>query len=140
MFLNITQFDGVTMIPAAFDLNLLRVLDVLLEERNVTRTGERLGRTQSAVSNSLSRLRAAFGDPLLVRGPGGLVPTPKARALEPQVREALRAAGDCFDSPSTFDPESATGLFRIGAPDRLGLPVAVPLMKELRRTARIDDI
>lgn len=123
------------MIPANFDLNLLRVLDVLFEERSVTRAGERLGRTQSAVSNSLSRLRTAFGDPLLVRGPGGLVPTPKARALEPQIREVLRTAGECFDAEPAFDPASAGGLFRIGAPDRLGLPVAVPLIKELRRTA-----
>src|ERR1700744_376703 len=51
-----------------FDLNLLVVFDVLMTERNVTRAAERLGRTQSAVSHSLSRLRPQIGDPLLVKG------------------------------------------------------------------------
>ena len=46
-----------------FDLNLLVVFDVLMTERSVTRAAERLGRTQSAISHSLSRLRDQFGDP-----------------------------------------------------------------------------
>jgi hypothetical protein len=50
-----------------FDLNLLVVFEVLMAERGVTRAAERLGRTQSAVSHSLSRLREQLGDPLLVR-------------------------------------------------------------------------
>src|SRR6516162_7405664 len=50
-----------------FDLNLLVVFDVLMTERSVTRAAERLGRTQSAISHSLSRLRDQFGDPLLLK-------------------------------------------------------------------------
>jgi LysR family transcriptional activator of mexEF-oprN operon len=64
-----------------FDMNLFIVLHTLLEERSVTRTGERLGRTQSAVSNSLRRLRDIFNDPLFVRTPDGLAPTPRAEEL-----------------------------------------------------------
>jgi len=63
-----------------FDLNLLVVFDVLMIERSVTRAAERLGRTQSAVSHSLSRLREQFGDPLLVKG--GLRMQPTAFALD----------------------------------------------------------
>ena len=40
-----------------FDLNLLRVLDALLRERNVSRAAERLSLSQPAVSNALGRLR-----------------------------------------------------------------------------------
>ncbi len=52
------------------DLNLLRALDALLAERHVTRAAARLHLTQPATSAALARLRAAFGDPLLVRGQG----------------------------------------------------------------------
>jgi DNA-binding transcriptional LysR family regulator len=63
------------------DFNLLKVLHVLLEERNVTRAAERLFVTQSAVSRSLNRLRQLFDDPLLVRSSHGLVPTERAAQI-----------------------------------------------------------
>ena len=69
-----------------FDLNLFKVLVALFEERSVSRAAVRLGRTRSAVSNSLRRLREAMNDPLFVRAPGGLVLTPKARKLEERAR------------------------------------------------------
>jgi LysR family nod box-dependent transcriptional activator len=50
-----------------FDLNLLRSLDALLTERNVTRASERLFVTQQAMSGALRRLREHFGNELLVR-------------------------------------------------------------------------
>ncbi|HCR79252.1 MAG TPA: LysR family transcriptional regulator, partial [Alcanivorax sp.] len=52
---------------ASADLNLLKYLDVLLREKNVTRAAEQLGITQPAMSNCLKRLRHMFGDPLLIR-------------------------------------------------------------------------
>ena len=57
------------------DLNLLVALDVLLDERNVTRAAERLSYSQPAVSGMLKRLRAVFADPLFVRTQRGLLPT-----------------------------------------------------------------
>jgi len=121
-----------------FDMNLLKVLNVLFEERSVTRTGDRLGRTQSAVSNSLKNLRDAMNDPLLVRGPEGLVLTPRAQVLEAQVREIIRMTESCLADSAEFDPSTASGRFRIGAPDRLSLPVMLPLFATLR--ARAPDI
>ncbi|MEM9731161.1 MAG: LysR family transcriptional regulator, partial [Myxococcota bacterium] len=59
------------------DLNLLVALDALARERNVTRAAERAGVSQSAMSHTLRRLRELFGDPLLVRGRGGMVLTPR---------------------------------------------------------------
>src|SRR3954452_5979437 len=73
----------------ALDLNLLRVLDALIEERSVTRAGARLGLSQSAVSHALNRLRYALQDELLVRGPDGMRPTPRGAELAPGVRQAL---------------------------------------------------
>src|SRR6267143_7014926 len=63
------------------DLNLLIPLRALLTERHVTRAAEKLGITQPAMSASLARLRTLFGDQLLVRGPKGLAPTPRAEQL-----------------------------------------------------------
>ena len=58
-----------------FDLNLLVVFEVLMAELSVTRAAERLGRTQSAVSHSLARLRQQLGDPLLLKGARRMEPT-----------------------------------------------------------------
>src|ERR1700710_2208127 len=71
------------------DLNLLRTLDVLLAEHNVTRAAQRLHLAQPSVSVQLARLRTVFDDPLLLPGPRGIRPTAKADAL----REPLRQGG-----------------------------------------------
>lgn len=78
--------------PAAaerIDLNLLNVFDVVMTERHVTRAAERLEMTQSAVSNSLNRLRTQFKDQLFVKTPKGVMPTPRALAMWPRVHQAM---------------------------------------------------
>src|SRR5579875_1305349 len=74
---------------STLDLNLLLIFDVLYSERSVTRAGNRLGLTQSAVSHALGRLRERLGDDLFVRTPDGMVPTARARAVAPQVHASL---------------------------------------------------
>ncbi len=115
-----------------FDLNLFKVLIALIEERSVTRAAARLGRTQSAISNSLRRLREIMKDPLFVRAPDGLTLTPKAKNLEERVRAIVHLSEDALTDSEAFDPVTANGRFRIGAPDRLGLPVILPLFQSLR--------
>lgn len=68
---------------SALDLNLLLVLHTVLSERAVARAAQRLHVTPSAVSNSLAKLRAALGDPLVTRSGRGIVPTPRAAELAP---------------------------------------------------------
>ena len=68
---------------------LLIALNVLMEERNVTRAADRLGLTQSAASRMLGRLRATFDDPLFVRTSRGLTPTKRALDLAGPLREYL---------------------------------------------------
>lgn len=75
---------------ASPDLNLLVTLDVLLAEGSVARAAKRLRLSPSAMSRALARLRAATGDPLLVKAGRGLVPTPRALALRGQVSTLVR--------------------------------------------------
>ncbi|AJR08827.1 LysR family transcriptional regulator [Photobacterium gaetbulicola] len=65
-----------------FDLNLLKVLVVLLQEKNTRKAAERLGISQPAVSRALVKIRSHFDDPLFIRQPRGLKLTPKAQGLE----------------------------------------------------------
>src|ERR1700726_860801 len=100
-----------------FDLNLLVVFEVLMAERNVTRAAERLGRTQSAVSHSLSRLRSQFGDPLLVKGGVRMQPTEFALDLIEQARPMLGGIQRVLSPQHVFDPENSRRVFRLAAPD-----------------------
>src|SRR5437868_13042941 len=72
------------------DLNLLRVFDQVMAERNLTRAAKNLAMTQPAVSNALNRLRDGLGDKLVARSGYGVEPTPRALALWPAVSDALR--------------------------------------------------
>lgn len=71
------------------DLNLLTVFDAVVSERSITRAAEKLGMSQPAISNALSRFRRVVDDPLFVRTAQGMVPTMKARMLFEHVRPAL---------------------------------------------------
>lgn len=117
------------------DFNLLKVLDALIAERNVTRAGKRLGRSQPAVSNALQRLRVLLGDDLFVRGPRGFVLTPRAEAIRGPLREAISLVEGCLAQEPRFDPASATSVFRLSGPDRLSLSVVPPLYSRLQKFA-----
>ena len=92
------------------DLNLLKVFDVVMSERSLTRAAEQLALTQPAVSNALRRLREALGDELLVRKGRTLEPTPRGQALWPAVRTCLQQLQESI-TPPTFDPATATSTF-----------------------------
>src|SRR5258705_7680564 len=66
---------------SAIDLNLLVVFDAVMQERSVTRAGQRLGLSQPAMSHALARLRHMLKDDLFVRSPKGMLPTPRAEQL-----------------------------------------------------------
>ena len=119
---------------AVLDLNLLRVLDALNEERSVTRAGLRLGVTQSAVSHALHRLRDLLGDDLFHRTPDGMVPTPRARLIAPRLHAALASVHDAL-ADTSFDPATAESRFNIAA-DPYARAVMLPrLIAEVRQRA-----
>ncbi|MFK7967360.1 MAG: LysR family transcriptional regulator [Burkholderiaceae bacterium] len=99
------------------DLNLLLIFDALMTEQNVTRAAERVGRTQSAVSHALGRLREQLSDPLLVKTSGGMQPTPFAEQLIGDVRPILANIRRVLSPSPPFDPISSTRLCRVAIPD-----------------------
>jgi DNA-binding transcriptional LysR family regulator len=117
-----------------FDLNLLAVFEVLMRERSVTLTAERLGRTQSAVSHSLARLRAQLGDPLLIKGGRRMEPTAFALEFIEQVRPLLRGIERVLSPRHRFEPASARRVFRLAAPD-FALALFTDLLADLRAEA-----
>jgi len=120
---------------ADLDLNLLVTLDVLLQERHVTRAAARLGTTQSTLSSALGRLRTFLEDPLLVRTAGGMMPTPRALALQPALHTALEDLSRALEGHEAFDPGTSKRTFVIAATDYPQFVLAGPLMADLRRKA-----
>jgi DNA-binding transcriptional LysR family regulator len=98
------------------DLNLLRVFDQVMAERNLTRAARNLSMTQPAVSNALSRLRDALDDQLVTRSGYGVEPTPRALALWPAVSDALKQL-EATLAPGEFVAAEATNTFTVAMAD-----------------------
>jgi DNA-binding transcriptional LysR family regulator len=99
------------------DLNLLLALDALLQERNVTRAGTRLGLSQPAVSAALARLRRHFGDELLHRTGNRYELTPLAEQLASRITPALAAVTRVFDATPDFDAATSRREFTLVVSD-----------------------
>ncbi len=118
----------------ALDLNLLRVFDAVMQDRNVSRAAERLFLSQPAVSHALGRLRHALGDPLFIKVPGGVRPTPRAQELAEPINQALHALDEAL-RPTTFDPALSGRVFRIATHDYFTAVVAARLAERLSEIA-----
>ncbi len=118
-----------------FDLNLLVTLDALLAERSVTRAARRVGLSQPAMSNALARLRAALGDPVLVRAKGAMVPTTKAEELGRAASLALRELRRTLGDSGVFEPALSERVFTIAASDYVICVLLPPLLEVLARDA-----
>lgn len=116
------------------DLNLLKALDVLLDERSVTRAANKLALTQPAVSGILTRLRDSFDDPLFVRTQRGIIPTPRALELAGPVKRVLEDIGTILQ-PTSFEPITATKTISIAATDYALQTIIVPFLSALRQCA-----
>lgn len=114
------------------DLNLLRTLDVLLSENNVTRAAQRLNLSQPSVSIQLARLREMFADPLLMPGPRGMQPTARADELRQPLRAALAALEQAVAPVSPFDPATAAETWRVAATDYMASAILLPMLGRLR--------
>ena len=121
------------------DLNLLKVFDALMEERSVTRAGERLGLTQSAVSHALNRLRVALDDELFMRTAEGMRPTPWAIDAGPKVARALGQMQRAL-APAAFDPRESERLFALGMLPYLSAVMAPRLVRSFRGLAPLSEL
>ena len=117
------------------DTHLLRVLLTLLFERSVTRTAVRLNQTQPAISAALRRLRAAFGDELLVRSGNAMAPTERGLELQKSLRIVLDEIDRMFAGGERFDPTTARQAFKVGCPDYLATVFLAGVAAAMRRDA-----
>ncbi|MFT8244244.1 LysR family transcriptional regulator [Roseomonas sp. BN140053] len=120
---------------SAFDLNLLRVFDAVARERHVTRAAARLGLSQPAVSSALNRLRAALGDELFLRAPGGVEPTVLALSLVQPVGQMLDQLRETLSAQLPFVPATAERVFPIAMSEYAEAILAPPLLERMAREA-----
>jgi DNA-binding transcriptional LysR family regulator len=117
------------------DLNLLRVFDEVMAERNLSRAAASLVMTQPAVSTALKRLRERLGDEeLFTRNARGVTPTAFSERIWPDIREALHLLRDTL-TPSQFEVSTARSIFRLSMADATAALLAPLLIQQMAREA-----
>lgn len=113
------------------DIDLLLTLDALLQDRNITHAAVRLGISQPAMSARLARLRSLFGEPLFIPSPHGrgVLPTPRAEALRPQVESVLRGISAMF-APTAFEAQTSSRTFVIALHENPALMLGTGLLNQ----------
>lgn len=119
----------------SIDLNLLVAFEALMDERNVTRAAKRVGLSQPAMSNALTRLRRTFGDSLLVRTSNGMAPTPAAQELIEPVRLALSQLRTIWQEKPAFDPAATRHVFHVLTNDYAEVILMAPLARRVQSAA-----
>jgi DNA-binding transcriptional LysR family regulator len=119
---------------ASIDLNLLTVFDAVMRERSTTRAGKRLGLSQPAVSHALGRLRHMLKDELFVRGPQGMMPTPRAEQLSVPVRAAMDSLREAME-PDEFDPAKAATSFKVAVDNYAAIVLVAPIVARVAQLA-----
>lgn len=117
------------------DLNLLRVFDLLMQERSVTRVAQELNLSQSTVSHSLNRLRQALDDPLFVLTRKEMQPTARARSLAGPVRQALLLLEQGLRLSTPFDPQHSQRIFKMAVSGSIEHQVVPALVEHLHQVA-----
>ena len=117
------------------DVKLLRLLDQLHSTRSVTRAAQALGQSQPTVSIWLAQLRKQLDDPLFVRTPQGMLPTPRADALIGTVREVLAGLERLGKAATPFDPSTTRRRFRICMTDASHVTLLPQLLSHVRAVA-----
>ncbi len=123
----------------SIDLNLLTALGALLQHRHVTRAADAIGLSQPAMSRALERLRHTFGDPLLVRGPSGMVMTPRAESLAARLTPLLdEIRGLLVEAP--FDPRAVRRTITLVCTDSHSVTLIPAVLARLRAEAPGIDL
>jgi DNA-binding transcriptional LysR family regulator len=125
---------------SSLDLNLLVLLDALLEEKNVTRAGARVGLSQPAASNALKRLRLLLADPLLEKDGRRLRLTERGHQYKAPLREALDRLRSLLADPAPFEPATSAFKVRLFASDHVVLVLMPALHERLSRLAPLAEV
>jgi DNA-binding transcriptional LysR family regulator len=117
------------------DLNLFRVFDTVYRERNLTRAAEILCLSQSAVSHAVGRLRVSLGDPLFVRAGQGVIATPLADRLWPDIKDALALFRQAVQRQQSFEPSRDLRQITLAMNDKLEPSILPIIARQLHATA-----
>lgn len=117
------------------DWNLLAALDVLLAEGSVTAAADRLHLSVPATSRTLGRIRRAFGDPILVRAGRGLVPTPRALAIQERLHQLIEEAHALMGAGRGLELGSLERTFTIRANDAIVSLLTAGLVRSIKAVA-----
>jgi DNA-binding transcriptional LysR family regulator len=117
------------------DLTDLLVFREVIREGRMSIAAKRLGLSQPAVSHALTRLRAAFDDPLFLRQPNGLEPTSRSLELLPKLETLLDLARETLGIAESFEPATTPRTFRLAGNDLVAALIAAPLASDLHRAA-----
>ena len=99
------------------DLNLLKIFHTIYLEQSITKAAQILCVSQPAVSNALKRLRELYNDPLFIRTPDGMKPSPKAQELSVPIQKALLHFGKTLSTEERFRPETSNRTFSVALTD-----------------------
>ncbi len=119
---------------SGLDPRLLTAFVTIFEEGSVSRAAERMNITQQGLSGILVRLRAQFSDPLFVRKPHGVTPTPKAELIYPKITAAIESLQQIVEETS-FIPAMIESVFRIATSDYALSVVIRPLFEQLQKVS-----
>jgi DNA-binding transcriptional LysR family regulator len=129
------EMDESSDVVKVLDVRQLVLLDALYATQSVTKTAERLGQTQPAVSILLRQLRTQLRDPLFVRTSRGMRPTPRTEVVVSKAREILSALRELADDRPRFDPLTSKRVFRICVPDSSHITMLPQLLLHMREAA-----
>ena len=118
------------------DMDLILTLDALLRDQNITHAAARLGISQPAMSARLARLRVLFDEPLFIPSPHGrgVLPTPRAEALRPQVTTVLQGISAMLE-PTTFNAQNSNRTFVIALHENPALMLGAELQNQISSAA-----
>lgn len=122
-----------SILPEHLDLHLIRILYMLLCEKNVSRVALKLNQPQPSISAALRKLRELTGDPLLVRGARGMVPTQHGESLLIPAKRILDETERLFVRKLPFVAAHEARTFHIAAPDYLDSQFLPNLVARIRR-------
>jgi DNA-binding transcriptional LysR family regulator len=125
-----TNISGINRL----DIKQLRILQLLLQERNLSKVANLLGLTQQAISEQLKKLRNTFDDELFIRTSNGVTPTHVAEEMEHKVNNIL-ADIDNLISGDHFTPAELSGVLQISASDYALVTILPMLLKQVNKQA-----
>ena len=116
------------------DIKQLRVLQLLLQERNLSKVANIMGLTQQAISEQLKKLRYTFDDEMFIRTSNGVIPTQVAENMEHQVNQIL-ADIDNLITGEKFNPAELSGILQISSSDYALVTILPMLLTQVNALA-----